>query len=81
MKETPEKAARRFQLGLNMIAVVRLVLRDVNIAATTALQALRPADGRELGLLAGANVIMPNVGAVEHRKDYQQCFRDSLIKF
>ena len=69
--ETPEKAARRFQLGLNMIAVVRLALKDVNIAATTALQALRPADGRELGLLAGANVIMPNVGAVEHRKDYQ----------
>ena len=69
--ETPAKAARRFQLGLNMIAVVRLVLRDVNIAATTALQALRPADGRELGLLAGANVIMPNVGSVEHRKDYQ----------
>ena len=69
--ETPEKAARRFQLGLNMIAAVRLTLRDVNIAATTALQALRPADGRELGLLAGANVIMPNVGNVEYRSDYQ----------
>ncbi|MBR7104096.1 MAG: [Lentisphaeria bacterium] len=69
--ETPEKAARRFQLGLNMIAVVRLVLKDVNIAAATALQALRPADGRELGLLAGANVIMPNVGDVVHREDYQ----------
>ena len=69
--ETPAKAARRFQLGLNMIASVRLTLRDVNIAATTALQALRPADGRELGLLAGANVIMPNVGEVEHRSDYQ----------
>lgn len=69
--ETPEKAARRFQLGLNMIAVTRLFLRDVNIASTTALQTLRPADGREMGLLAGANVIMPNVGAVEHRADYQ----------
>ena len=55
--ETPEKAARRFQLALNMIAAVRLVLRDVNIASTTALQALRPADGRELGLLAGANAL------------------------
>ena len=69
--ETPEKAARRFRLALNMIAVVRLVLRNVNIASTTALQALRPADGRELGLLAGANVIMPNVGNVEHREDYR----------
>jgi len=69
--ETPEKAARRFRWGLNMIAATRLALRDVNIASTTALQALRPADGRELGLLAGANVIMPNVGTVEHRNDYQ----------
>ena len=69
--ETAAKAARRFQLGLNMIAAVRLTLRDVNIAATTALQALRPADGREQGLLAGANVIMPNVGNIEHREDYQ----------
>lgn len=69
--ETPDKAARRFRLALNMIAVTRLVLRDVNIASTTALQTLRPADGRELGLLAGANVIMPNVGEVEHRGDYQ----------
>ena len=69
--ETPEKSARRFRLALNMIAVTRLVLRDVNIASTTALQTLRPADGRELGLLSGANVIMPNVGEVEHRSDYQ----------
>ncbi len=55
--------------GLRMIAVTRLVLRDVNIASTTALQALAP-DGRERGLLAGANVIMPNIGDVSHRKDY-----------
>ena len=34
-----------------------------------ALQALAP-DGRERGLLAGANVIMPNIGDVSHRKDY-----------
>ena len=54
-----------------MIAVTRLVLRDVNIAATTALQAIDPASGRERGILAGANVIMPNVGDTAHRKDYQ----------
>lgn len=51
---------RQIRLGLNMIACARLLLPDVNIAATTALQALHPR-GRELGLLAGANVIMPNV--------------------
>lgn len=61
---------RRLELGLRMIAVTRLQLRDVNIAATTALQSIAPADGRERGLLAGANVIMPNVGGLEHRADY-----------
>ena len=60
---------RQLTLGLKMIAAARLSLRDVNIAATTALQTLAP-DGRERGLLAGANVIMPNVGEVEHRPDY-----------
>jgi biotin synthase len=67
----PETIQRRFDWSLRMIAVTRLVLKDVNIASTTALQALDPANGREKGLLAGANVIMPNVGDVEYRKDYQ----------
>ena len=38
-----------------MIALTRLFLKDVNIAATTALQALDPL-GREKGLAAGANI-------------------------
>ncbi len=57
-------------LGLKMIAVTRLALRDVNIAATTALQALRH-NGRELGLLAGANVIMPNTTDTQYRESYK----------
>ena len=48
-----------FTLSLKMIACARILLRDVNIASTTALQSLHPS-GRELGLLAGGNVIMPN---------------------
>ena len=60
----------RLELGIDMIAVTRLQLKDVNIAATTALQSISPADGRERGILAGANVIMPNVGSLEHRADY-----------
>ncbi|MEA3267364.1 MAG: [FeFe] hydrogenase H-cluster radical SAM maturase HydE, partial [Candidatus Fermentibacteria bacterium] len=60
----------RFKLGLNMIAATRIVLKDVNIAATTALQALK-SDGRELGLKAGANIIMPNVTGTEYRTGYQ----------
>lgn len=46
-------------LSLKMIACARILLKDVNIASTTALQSLHPS-GREMGLLAGANVIMPN---------------------
>ena len=66
---SPEAAARRLELGLRMIAATRLYLHDVNIAAATALQALDP-EGREKGLLAGANVVMPNVTAREYRGDY-----------
>ena len=62
--------AGRLQLGLNMIAATRLYLHDVNIAATTALQALAP-DGREQGILAGANVMMPNVTDAAYRRRYQ----------
>ncbi len=58
-----------FDLALNMIAVARLLLEDVNIASTTALHALR-SDGRERGVLAGANVMMPNMSPLNHRKDY-----------
>ena len=58
------------QLGLKMIAVCRIFLRDINIASTTALQALK-SDGRELGLLAGANIIMPNVTDTKFREGYQ----------
>lgn len=61
---------RQLDLGLKMVAVARIVLRDVNIAATTALQALNPI-GREMGLKAGANIIMPNITATEYRASYQ----------
>ena len=67
---TPELRRERLELGLRMIAATRLYLHDVNIAAATALQALDP-EGREKGLLAGANVIMPNVTETRYRADYQ----------
>jgi len=57
-------------LACKMIAVTRLVLGDVNIAATTALQALVP-DGREKGIAFGANVTMPNLTPAGVRKNYQ----------
>jgi biotin synthase len=57
-------------LSLKMIAVTRLYLKDVNIASTTALQAIAPT-GREMGLQAGANIIMPNITDVQYRSLYQ----------
>jgi biotin synthase len=60
----------RVRLSLLMIAATRLALRDVNIASTTALQALDPI-GREKGLKFGANVIMPQVTPEDVRRDYQ----------
>ena len=63
-------AKRRLTAGLKMIAVTRLHLHDVNIAAATALQALAD-DGRERGIMAGANVIMPNITDVKYRRGYQ----------
>ncbi|HOY85304.1 MAG TPA: [FeFe] hydrogenase H-cluster radical SAM maturase HydE [Candidatus Syntrophosphaera sp.] len=58
------------EAGLKMIAATRIALRDVNIASTTALQALM-SSGRELGLMAGANIIMPNVTDTSYRDGYQ----------
>ncbi len=60
----------QLELGLKMIAVTRLVLKNVNIASTTALQALSET-GRELGLKAGANIIMPNITETKYREGYQ----------
>jgi biotin synthase len=59
----------RFDLALNMIAVLRLMMPDINIAAATALQAIDPA-GREKALAVGANIIMPNLTPCEYRKEY-----------
>ncbi len=62
--------AERLRRALRMIAVTRIALRDVNIAATTALQALSPT-GREAGLMFGANVLMPIVTPGSRRDSYQ----------
>lgn len=67
--DTEECKLRRVQLGLKMIALTRLFLKDVNIAATTALQALDKL-GREKGLAAGANILMPIITVPEHRSKY-----------
>lgn len=67
---TEKQKREALTLGLKMIAATRLVLKDVNIAAATALQALEH-NGREQGLKCGANVIMPNVTETDYRPKYQ----------
>lgn len=61
---------KRVELGLKMIAICRIYMKDINIAATTALQGLDPL-GREKGLKAGANIIMPSATKTSERAKYQ----------
>ena len=59
-----------FETALKMIAICRIMLKDINIASTTALQAIDPL-GREMGLQAGANIIMPIISDTKYREMYQ----------
>ena len=70
-------AERRFALGLKMIALLRLLMPDINIAAATALEVLDPR-GREKGLRSGANVIMPNITPQEQMVRYNLYDRKTL---
>src|SRR3989338_1093311 len=60
-----------FEMVLKMIAVTRLVCKDVFIPATTALQTLNLANGRQLALGCGANLLMPNITPGKYRRYYQ----------
>jgi len=53
------------------IALARLVCPRANIPATTALATLNKAQGRELGLARGANVVMPNITPPRYRALYE----------
>jgi biotin synthase len=70
LKDFESRKKQSLELGLKMIAVTRILLKDINIASTTALQALNDI-GRELGLMAGANIIMPNITDTKYRGNYQ----------
>jgi biotin synthase len=58
-----------FHQTLRMVALTRLLLPQALIPATTALGTISPL-GREKGLMAGANVVMPNLSPREVRKLY-----------
>ena len=57
----------RFEITLRMIAIMRIMMKDINIVASTAMQVIDPS-GREKAILAGANVIMPNLTPPKYRR-------------
>jgi len=70
-KDTPfaDKNAGTLELTLRLISILRLLFPKALLPATTALGTIAP-DGRERGLCAGANVVMPNLSPVKVRKKY-----------
>lgn len=84
--DTPLKGSKvgDFTLSLKVMAITRLILVDINIPATTAMETLNP-NGRVMALQCGANVVMPNVTEGEYRKLYalypgKICINDTPAK-
>ena len=71
-KDTPLKNADggSFEIALKVMAITRLLLPDINIPATTAMEALKE-NGRIIALQSGANVVMPNITLDDVRKKYE----------
>ena len=65
-----DEPAGSVELTLFLLSVLRIILPKCLLPATTALGTADP-KGREKGLLAGANVVMPNLSPVKDRKKYE----------
>ena len=85
-KDTPfrEEKAGTLELTLFLLGLIRLMLPKVLLPSTTALSTIHP-DGRKLGILAGANVVMPNLSPQENRKlyslyDNKRCMGDEAAE-
>ena len=70
--ETPfaQEKAGSYELTLLLLSILRLIVPNGLIPATTALGTIHPL-GRENGILSGANVVMPNLSPVSVRKQYE----------
>lgn len=62
--------AGKLDLVLKVVALTRLVMPYVHLPATTALGSIDPS-GRQKALIAGANVVMPNITPSKYRENYQ----------
>ncbi len=69
-KDTLLPLQERLRLTFKMISILRIMMKDINIASTTALQAIDKL-GREKALKIGANVIMPNITPGLYRNNYK----------
>lgn len=71
-KDTPfaQEVQGSLSLTLFLLSLIRIMEKHVLLPATTALGTIDP-KGRELGILAGANVIMPNLSPVDVREKYK----------
>lgn len=70
-KDTPFKdmPSGSLELTLYLLSIIRLIDPTLLLPATTALGTIHP-KGREMGILAGANVVMPNLSPITVRKKY-----------
>lgn len=71
-KDTPfgDRAPGTVELTCYLLSVIRLICPNVLLPSTTALGTIDPL-GREKGIQAGANVVMPNLSPVDVRKKYE----------
>lgn len=65
-----EAAAGTLEQTLYLLSLIRLIQPNILLPATTALGTIHP-EGREKGILSGANVVMPNLSPVTVRKQYE----------
>ena len=85
-QETPLADGNKdnFDMALKVMAITRIVLPDINIPATTAMESIRN-NGRTIALNSGANVVMPNMTDTKYRAKYELypnkiCITDSPDK-
>jgi len=71
-QDTPfaKEKAGTLEMTLRLLAIIRLIHPHVLLPATTALGTIHER-GRELGILAGANVVMPNLSPTDVREKYK----------
>lgn len=70
------KSENSLKLTLRLLSVLRLMLPHALLPATTALGTISPG-GREMGLMRGANVVMPNLSPAKYR-DFYEIYKNKL---